>query len=237
MQVRPRSAQHSAIVATTCQRRVPCVPIPSRRPRLARAPPAPPMPRCRRRNAPADSEPVKQLLAEKLGVAGASADAVWNAAAPAWDAASAADPHAAAADLAAGLDSLLQVLTRDEAARALAAQPALVAAPLASWRAFFDAMGFSHAEQRAMIVQCPEVRPAKRRRGWLARGERLALSPRLHGCGTHRGGRTTCERQARARRPRPPGGGLHPLRLQAAARQHATASTATGPIPPRPPRS
>lgn len=88
----------------------------------------------------------------------AAFERLWPAAAGPWRAAAAAGPAAAARELASNLDSLLLVLSAREAAALLAAAPALVAAPLGAWREFLDGVGFDAAQQKAMLLSCPEVR-------------------------------------------------------------------------------
>ncbi len=115
--------------------------------------------------APDDSAPagsrvrLQRVLSEKLDLAGAPFDQLWNtgAAAP-WAELWAVDPDRAAAEQARGLDALLGALTKTEATRLLLAQPALVVAPVAAWVEFLGALGFSRLEVKNVLIAVPEVR-------------------------------------------------------------------------------
>ena len=111
-------------------------------------------------------EALRRALSEALGADAPDVDELWPRAAPAWTAACAsadgasADGAAAAAaarELTAGLAALLAVVPPCAAARLLRQQPALAAAPLAAWRAFLDASGFTPAQQRDLLAAAPEV--------------------------------------------------------------------------------
>lgn len=105
----------------------------------------------------ADSFSLQQLLSEKLTLPSSAFDQLWPAAAEPWADFTAHNPSAAVSELSAGLDALLTVLSRQEATKLLLAEPALVAAPLQSWMAFFTAMQFSRVEQKNMLTTCPEL--------------------------------------------------------------------------------
>jgi len=107
----------------------------------------------------ADADALRTVLSSKLtDFAAPSFEELWGGgAAAAWSDSAAASPAQAQAELASNLDAMLAVLTPAELTRLLLAQPALVAAPLAAWTGFLGGMGFSHAEQKNILIGCPEV--------------------------------------------------------------------------------
>lgn len=56
-----------------------------------------------------------------------------------------------------GLDKMLQLFSSKEVLHLLEQQPAILAAPMASWLEFFEVYGFSRSQVKNLISQTPEV--------------------------------------------------------------------------------
>jgi hypothetical protein len=60
-------------------------------------------------------------------------------------------------EVEAGLDKMLQLFSGKEVVHLLEQQPAILAAPMASWLEFFQVYGFSPSQIKNLISQTPEV--------------------------------------------------------------------------------